>query len=52
MGSRPGGEFTPFLRLDTEIRRIVRPANGFESVNARIRRVVKARGPFRTSRPR
>ena len=39
-------EFTPFLRFDTEIRRIVRTTNAIESVNARIRRAVKARGHF------
>ncbi|GHF19789.1 IS256 family transposase [Streptomyces spiralis] len=37
-------EFTPFLRFDTEIRRIVCTTNAIESVNARIRRAVKARG--------
>ncbi|OKJ07648.1 hypothetical protein AMK21_32115 [Streptomyces sp. CB00316] len=39
-------EFTPFLRFDTEIRRIVCTTNPIESVNARIRRAVKARGHF------
>lgn len=39
-------EFTPFLRFDTEIRRIVCTTNAMESVNARIRRAVKARGHF------
>ncbi|WP_260419894.1 IS256 family transposase [Streptomyces sp. AK010] len=39
-------EFTPFLRFDTEIRRIVCTTNAIESVNARIRRAVKARGDF------
>ncbi len=39
-------EFTPFLRFDTEIRRIVCTTNAIESVNARIRRAVKARGHF------
>jgi transposase-like protein len=37
-------EFTPFLRFDTEIRRIVCTTNAIESVNARIRRAAKARG--------
>jgi transposase-like protein len=41
-----GGEFTPFLRFDIEIRRIVCTTNAIESVNARIRRAVKARGHF------
>jgi transposase-like protein len=39
-------EFTAFLRFDTEIRRIVCTTNAIESVNARIRRAVKARGHF------
>ncbi|GGT57250.1 hypothetical protein GCM10010271_71220 [Streptomyces kurssanovii] len=39
-------EFTPFLRFDTEIRRIVCTTNAIESVNARIRRAVKACGHF------
>ncbi|WFB88428.1 MULTISPECIES: IS256 family transposase [Streptomyces] len=39
-------EFTPFLRFDTEIRRIVCITNAIESVNARIRRAVKGRGHF------
>ncbi|GGW58181.1 hypothetical protein GCM10010503_39010 [Streptomyces lucensis JCM 4490] len=39
-------EFTPFLRFDTEIRRIVCTTNAIESVNARIRRAVKVRGHF------
>ncbi|GGV71461.1 hypothetical protein GCM10010277_83380 [Streptomyces longisporoflavus] len=46
-------EFTPFLRFDTEIRRIVCTTNAIESVNARIRRAVKAPQPLaqRASRP-
>ncbi|WP_241788038.1 transposase [Streptomyces sp. PRh5] len=39
-------EFTPFLRFDTEIRRIVCTTNATESVNARIRRAAKARRHF------
>ncbi|MGV9456401.1 transposase [Streptomyces sp. NPDC003635] len=39
-------EFTRFLRFDTEIRRIVCTTGPIESVNARIRRTVKARGHF------
>lgn len=39
-------EFTPFLRFDTETRRIVCTTNAIESVDARIRRAVKARGHF------
>jgi putative transposase len=39
-------EFTPFLAFDPEIRRIICSTNAIESVNARIRRAVKARGHF------
>jgi putative transposase len=39
-------EFVPFLSFDTEIRKIVCTTNAIESVNARIRRAVKARGHF------
>jgi putative transposase len=39
-------EFTPFLSFDPEIRRIICSTNAIESVNARIRRAVKARGHF------
>lgn len=39
-------EFTPFLRFDREIRRIVCTTNAIESVNAGIRKAVKARGHF------
>ncbi|MDT7552284.1 MAG: putative transposase [Pseudonocardiales bacterium] len=39
-------EFVPFLNFDTEIRRVVCSTNAIESVNARIRRAVKARGHF------
>ncbi|GAA2954998.1 IS256 family transposase [Streptomyces flavovirens] len=45
-GENAWEEFTPFLRFDTEIRRIVCTTNAIESVNARIRRAVKARGHF------
>jgi putative transposase len=38
-------EFVPFLAFDAEIRKIV-CTNAIESVNARIRRAVKARGHF------
>jgi len=37
-------EFVPFLGFDAEIRRIVCSTNAIESVNARIRRAVRARG--------
>ena len=39
-------EFAPFLQLDAEIRRIVCTTNAIESVNARIRTAVRARGHF------
>jgi putative transposase len=41
-------EFTPFLQFDTEIRRIICTTNAIESINARIRRAVNARGHFPT----
>jgi putative transposase len=36
----------PFLAFDAEIRKVVCSTNAIESVNARIRRAVKARGHF------
>jgi len=39
-------EFVPFLSFDVEIRRVICTTNAIESVNARIRRAVKARGHF------
>ena len=39
-------EFVPFLQFDREIRRIICTTNAIESVNARIRKVVRARGHF------
>lgn len=39
-------EFVPFVTFDREIRRIVCTTNAIESVNARIRKAVKARGHF------
>ena len=41
-------EFVPFLRFDKEIRTVVCTTNAIESINARIRRAVKARGHFPT----
>ena len=41
-------EFVPFLGFDPEIRRVICSTNAIESVNARIRRAVKARGHFPT----
>ena len=39
-------EFVPFLGFDIEIRKTVCSTNAIESVNARIRRAVRARGHF------
>ncbi len=39
-------EFTPFLAFDVEIRRILFSTNAIESLNARYRRAVRARGHF------
>ncbi|GAB3726118.1 IS256 family transposase [Nocardiopsis oceani] len=39
-------EMVPFLAFDVEIRRIICTTNAVESINARIRRAVKARGHF------
>ena len=41
-------EFVPFLRFDTAIRTVVCTTNAIESINARIRRAVNARGHFPT----
>ena len=39
-------EFVPFLAFDVEIRTVICTTNAIESVNARIRRAVRARGHF------
>jgi hypothetical protein len=39
-------EFTLFLRFDQEIRTIIDTMNSIESLNARFRRAVRARGHF------
>src|ERR1700761_3338295 len=39
-------EFIPFLDYDVEIRKVICSTNAIESLNARYRRAVKARGPF------
>ena len=44
--SNAWAEFVPFLQFDREILRIVCTTNAIESVNARIRKAVKARGHF------
>jgi transposase-like protein len=41
-------EFVPFLDYDVEIRRVICSTNAIESINARYRRAVKARGHFPT----
>jgi putative transposase len=41
-------EFVPFLSFDPEIRTVIYTTNAIESVNARIRKAVKARGHFPT----
>jgi transposase-like protein len=41
-------EFVPFLQFDNEIRTIICTTNAIESINARLRRAVKARGHFPT----
>jgi len=41
-------EFTPFLAFDREIRTVITTTNAIESLNARFRRSVKARGHFPT----
>jgi transposase-like protein len=41
-------EFVPFLQFDKEIRTVVCTTNSIESINARIRRAVNARGHFPT----
>lgn len=39
-------EFVPFLDWDVEIRRVICSTNAIESLNARYRRAVRARGHF------
>ena len=41
-------EFVPFLSFDPEIRTVIYTTNAIESINARIRKAVKARGHFPT----
>ncbi|MQA17413.1 MAG: IS256 family transposase, partial [Pseudonocardiaceae bacterium] len=41
-------EFVPFLQFDKEIRSVICTTNAIESINARIRRAVNARGHFPT----
>jgi transposase-like protein len=39
-------EFVPFLEYDVEVRRVIATTNAIESINARYRRAIKARGHF------
>lgn len=41
-----GVEDVPFLEYDVEIRRVICTTNAIESINARYRRAVRARGHF------
>ncbi len=41
-------DFVPFLRFDREIRTVISTTNAIESINARLRRAVNARGHFPT----
>jgi len=41
-------EFVPFLQFDREIRTVISTTNAIESINARLRRAVNARGHFPT----
>ena len=41
-------EFIPFLDYDVEIRKVICSTNAIESLNARYRRAIKARGHFPT----
>jgi len=41
-------EFVPFLDYDVEIRRVICSTNAIESLNARYRRAIRARGHFPT----
>lgn len=46
LGSDAWAEFVPFLSFDVEIRKVICSTNAIESVNARIRKAVHARGHF------
>ncbi|WP_141287202.1 IS256 family transposase, partial [Pseudonocardia saturnea] len=46
--TRAWTEFVPFLDYDVEIRRVICSTNAIESLNARYRRAVRARGHFPT----
>ncbi|KAB1946831.1 hypothetical protein F8271_05730 [Micromonospora sp. ALFpr18c] len=51
-GSRRTAEFVPFLAFDAEIRTVICSTNAIESVIARIRRAIRARGYNRNRRCR
>ena len=44
-------EFISFLDYDIEMRRMICSANAIESLNARYRRAIRARGHFSPSKP-
>jgi hypothetical protein len=44
-------EFVPFLAFDREIRTVICATNAIESIDARLRRAVNARGHFPTGLP-
>ena len=48
MWQRSWAEFIPFLDFPVETRKLIYTTNGIESLNARFRRSVKARGHFPT----
>ncbi|WP_237707999.1 IS256 family transposase [Hoyosella subflava] len=48
MWDQAWSEFVPFLAYDPEIRRVVCSTNAIESINARYRRAIRARGHFPT----
>ena len=45
---RAWAEFVPFLSFEPEVRAVIYTTNAIESINARIRKAVKARGHFPT----
>lgn len=46
LGENAWAEFVPFLSFGPEVRQVIYTTNAIESVNARIRKAVKARGHF------
>ena len=45
-GATRGRSIVPFLAYDVEIRKMIYTTNAIESINARYRRAVRARGHF------